>query len=114
MKKILIMAVALIVALAFATSVFAYPNLSQKTGKPCTYCHKSPSGGKELTSAGQYYKKNGKLQPAAAPAKKAPAKKAPAAKAPTKKAPSKKAGAGKGPSTMKSAKAPCPEGTASA
>jgi hypothetical protein len=71
----------------FGTSVFAYPNLSQKTGKPCSYCHTSPKGGKGLTSAGQYYKKNGKLPPAAKPA--------------PKKKPAKGAGAGKGPSTGK-------------
>jgi hypothetical protein len=101
MKRTLILALVAIVIVAFAASAYAYPQYSQKTGKPCTYCHKNPSGGKELTSAGQYYKKNQKLPPAAAakPTTKPGAK--PAAKPKTKPAvkPSSKAGAGKGPST---------------
>lgn len=93
MKRIWICVIALIVAVAFSmTAVIATPDIAKKTGKPCSYCHKSPSGGKELTTAGQYYQKNKKLPPAKATKPAAKPGKKPAAK------PGTKAGAGKGPS----------------
>ena len=35
---------------------FAKPEDTKKTKKPCTFCHVTPKGGKDLTDAGKYYK----------------------------------------------------------
>jgi len=102
--------IAAITMVAFAASAaLALPQYAQKTGKACTFCHKKPTGGKELTAAGQYYSKNRKL-PAAAPAK--PAQK-PAAAATAKK---KAAAPAKKPAAAVSAKkkAPAPAKKAAA
>jgi hypothetical protein len=40
---------------------FSKPIDTKKTGKSCTYCHKS-YGSKELTKAGEYYKEKGTLE----------------------------------------------------
>ena len=37
----------------------ATPAYAQKTGKPCGYCHVSPSGGGPLKAAGKKFQKNG-------------------------------------------------------
>jgi len=37
----------------------ATPAYAQQTGKPCGYCHESPSGGGPLKSAGKKFQANG-------------------------------------------------------
>jgi hypothetical protein len=37
----------------------ATPQYAQQTGKPCGYCHVSPSGGGPLKAAGKKFQKNG-------------------------------------------------------
>ncbi len=41
--------------LSSATS-FAKPEDTKATKKPCTFCHVTAKGGKDLTDAGKYYK----------------------------------------------------------
>jgi hypothetical protein len=42
--------------LVSSTASFAKPEDTKKTKKPCTFCHVSAKGGKDLTEAGKYYK----------------------------------------------------------
>ena len=35
---------------------------TKKTKKPCTFCHVTAKGGKDLTDAGKYYKEKGSLE----------------------------------------------------
>jgi hypothetical protein len=41
---------------------FAKPEDTKKTKKPCTFCHVSAKGGKDLKEAGKYYKEKGTLE----------------------------------------------------
>ena len=41
---------------------FAKPEDTKKTKKPCTFCHVSAKGGKDLTDAGKYYKEKKTLE----------------------------------------------------
>ena len=41
---------------------FAKPEDTKKTKKPCTFCHVSAKGGKELTDAGKHYKEKKTLE----------------------------------------------------
>jgi hypothetical protein len=52
-------AIALAGALSIAAprSADAKPEFAAATGKPCGACHVSPSGGGQLTGAGEKYKK---------------------------------------------------------
>lgn len=55
---------ALVVAagmLVNSTASFARPEDTKKTNKPCSYCHVSAKGDKDLTDAGKYYKEHKSL-----------------------------------------------------
>ncbi len=39
-----------------STASFAKPEDTKATKKPCTFCHVSAKGGKDLTDAGKHYK----------------------------------------------------------
>ena len=39
-----------------SSTSFAKPEDTKKTKKPCSFCHISAKGGKDLTDAGKYYK----------------------------------------------------------
>ena len=55
--KFVIPAFVLVTGLLINTSMsFAKPEDTKKTKKPCTFCHVSAKGGKDLTDAGKYYK----------------------------------------------------------
>jgi len=60
--KILGVAVAVLavggaLTIAAPRSANAKPEFAAATGKPCGACHVSPSGGGQLTAAGEKYKK---------------------------------------------------------
>jgi len=46
--------------LVTSTASFAKPEDTKATKKPCTFCHVTAKGGKDLTDAGKYYKDNAK------------------------------------------------------
>jgi hypothetical protein len=43
-----------------STASFAKPEDTKATKKPCTFCHVTAKGGKDLTDAGKYYKDHNK------------------------------------------------------
>jgi len=57
MKKFAVLAVAVCMSLAFATTVFATAELGKKESKPCSACHVKPVKGDEnLNAVGKCYK----------------------------------------------------------
>ena len=61
--KFVVPAVVLVAGLLINTSAsFAKPEDTKKTKKPCTFCHVSAKGGKDLTDAGKYYKEKKSLE----------------------------------------------------
>ena len=61
-SKYVIPAFVLAIGLLINTSTsFAKPEDTKKTKKPCTFCHVTAKGGKDLTDAGKYYKDKGSL-----------------------------------------------------
>lgn len=55
--KLVVPAVVLATGLLINSSMsFAKPEETKKTKKPCTFCHVTAKGGKDLTDAGKYYK----------------------------------------------------------
>ena len=60
--KFVVPAFVLAVGLMITSSVsHAKVEDTKKTKKPCTFCHVSAKGGKDLTEAGKYYKEKGSL-----------------------------------------------------
>lgn len=45
-----------------SSMTFAKPEDTKKTKKPCTFCHVTAKGGKDLKDAGKYYKEKGSLE----------------------------------------------------
>lgn len=61
--KFVVPAFVLMTGLIISSSVsMAKPEDTKKTKKPCTFCHVSAKGGKDLTAAGKYYKEKGTLE----------------------------------------------------
>jgi hypothetical protein len=61
--KFVVPAFVLVTGLLISSSMsFAKPEDTKKTKKPCTFCHVSAKGGKELTDAGKYYKDKKSLE----------------------------------------------------
>ena len=46
-------------ALIIPGSARATPGFAAQTGQPCSQCHTSPTGGKDLTDFGKEFKANG-------------------------------------------------------
>lgn len=55
--------------LVTSTASFAKPEDTKATKKPCTFCHVTAKGGKDLTDAGKYYKDHNKSLEGFAPKK---------------------------------------------
>ena len=61
--KFVIPAIVLAAGLMINSSVsHAKVEDTKKTKKPCTFCHVTAKGGKDLTAAGKYYKEKGSLE----------------------------------------------------
>jgi hypothetical protein len=59
--KIFVPAFVLATGLLLSSSMsFGKPEDTKATKKPCSFCHVSAKGGKELTEAGKYYKDHNK------------------------------------------------------
>ena len=59
--KFAVPAFVLAAGLLMTTSMsFAKPEDTKATKKPCTFCHVTAKGGKDLTDAGKYYKEHSK------------------------------------------------------
>jgi hypothetical protein len=61
--KLIVPAFVLAAGMLVTTTVsHAKPEDTKKTKKPCSTCHVTPKGGKDLTEAGKYYKEKGTLE----------------------------------------------------
>ena len=58
MKKLIFLLLLLLSLLAVGQSAFATEEIALETGQDCSYCHLAPSGGGELTPAGESYLAN--------------------------------------------------------
>ncbi|HYO83888.1 MAG TPA: hypothetical protein VES20_20965, partial [Bryobacteraceae bacterium] len=60
--KFVIPAMVIAAGMLISTSIsYAKPEDTKKTRKPCSFCHVTARGGKDLTTAGNYYKEKGSL-----------------------------------------------------
>jgi hypothetical protein len=67
-SKILPRIVVVVLGVAVATQLWAYPEVARQTKTACVTCHANPAGGAVLSAAGTAFKADGKA-PAAAAAK---------------------------------------------
>ncbi|MBI3946251.1 MAG: hypothetical protein HY321_10060 [Armatimonadetes bacterium] len=83
MRLVIGLAAAVALLLGVALEGTALPQYAAKEGKPCSYCHVKPEGGKDLNEAGKYYKSHGHSLKGYKPGKQSKPKTAP--KSPKKK-----------------------------
>jgi len=58
-RKLIVSAAVISLALAAQGLAHAKPQYAGKEKKACAFCHVKPSGGMPLTAAGKYYKAHG-------------------------------------------------------
>lgn len=65
-SKILVRLFLVVLGIAFATSLWAFPDYARQTKAACASCHVNPAGGADLSDAGKAFKADNSKAPEAA------------------------------------------------